>query len=66
MLLSKGFNEESISIIFGEYGNGPRYPKAVPNDGIYLRYEDVANLGARYQRSIPHMLKKDIIKDARH
>lgn len=61
LLLSKGFNEESIAIIFGEYGMGPRYPKAVPNDGIYLRHDDVVNLGAGNLKTIPYV-KKDYIK----
>ena len=27
-----------ISIIFGEYGFGPRYPRVIKNDGIYINY----------------------------
>lgn len=57
LLLSKGFNEESIAIIFGDYGMGPRYPKAVPNDGIYLRHDDVVNLGAEKLKTIPYVKK---------
>ncbi len=62
LLLSKGFNEESIAIIFGEYGMEPRYPKTVPNDGIYLRHDDVVNLGAGNLKTILKPYVKDYIK----
>lgn len=43
LLLSKGFNGETIAIIFGEYGMEPK--EFTSNNGIYLRHEDVVNLG---------------------
>ena len=45
LLLSKGFSEESISVIWGEYGFGPRYPRAVPNEGIYVNYDAIMKIG---------------------
>lgn len=38
LLKEKGFSEDMISIIFGEYGFGPRYPRVIKNDGIYINY----------------------------
>ena len=45
LLKEKGFSEDMISIIFGEYGLGPRYPRAVKNEGIYIDFNSVMNLG---------------------
>ncbi len=45
ILSSKGFSEESIAIIYGEYGFGPRYPKVIPNDGVYINYDAIMSLG---------------------
>ncbi len=45
LLLSKGFSEESISVIWGEYGFGPRYPRVVPNEGIYINYDAIMRIG---------------------
>lgn len=45
LISSKGFNREVFSVIFGLYGCGPRYPKEVPEEGIYFNYNAVMALG---------------------
>lgn len=41
----KGFSDDMISIIWGEYGFGPRYPRTIKNEGIYINYNSVMKLG---------------------
>lgn len=65
LLLSKGFSEESISIIFGIYGMGTKYPKHMPIDGIYLNYDEIINLGTSNLKDTSRNLKKDIRKNDR-
>lgn len=57
LLQNRGFNIDSIAIVFGEYGFGPRYPQTVPNAGIYLKYDDVINLGMGNLKSTPQYVK---------
>lgn len=45
LLLRKGFNEDSISIVFGEIGLAPMFQKDKPNDGIYINYDAIMSLG---------------------
>ncbi len=45
LLKEKGFSEDMISIIWGEYGFGPRYPRTIKNEGIYINYNSIMNLG---------------------
>lgn len=45
LLLSKGFSEESISVIWGESSFGPRHQGAVPNEGIYVNYDAIMKIG---------------------
>ena len=44
-LLCQYFNEEDISIVFGEYGAGSHYPPVVPEEGVYINYDAIMNLG---------------------
>ena len=45
LLLSKGLGENFISVVFGEYGLGPRYPKINLNEGVYFNYDAVMKFG---------------------
>lgn len=45
LLKEKGFSEDMISIIWGEYGFGSRYPRTIKNEGIYINYNSIMNLG---------------------
>ncbi|MCI8394039.1 MAG: hypothetical protein HFH86_00980 [Bacilli bacterium] len=45
LLKEKGFSEDMISIIWGEYGFGPRYLRTIKNEGIYINYNSIMNLG---------------------
>lgn len=36
LLESKGITDENYSIVFGNYGMGPDYPRVVPNEGVYI------------------------------
>ena len=45
LLLSKGLDEDSISVIFEEYDLGPRYPKTNLNEGVYFNYDAVMKIG---------------------
>ena len=45
LLKDKGFDEKTIKIILGEYGNGLVYPNTIPNEGIYINYDAIMNLG---------------------
>lgn len=44
LLKEKGFNEDMISIIWGEYGFGSRYPRTIKEEGIYIAYNSIMNL----------------------
>ena len=53
LLLSKGLSPESISIVMGKYGMGPRYPRFILNEGIYLNYDAVMKIGnPKYRQMI--------------
>lgn len=57
LLRDSGFNNDSIAIVFGEYGFGPRYPRTVPNAGIYLKYDTIINLGTLNLEPTSHHVK---------
>ena len=56
LLKYKGFDEKTISLILGDYGTGLRYPKTVPNEGIYINYDAIMNLG-NFENITTHKLK---------
>lgn len=45
LLEEKGFSGDMISTMCGEYGLGPRYPKAIKNEGVYINYNSIMDLG---------------------
>lgn len=45
LLKNKGFDEEMISSGWEEYGFGPSDSISIPNEGIYIKYDAVMNLG---------------------
>lgn len=56
LLKYKGFDEKTITLILGEYGNGLRYPRTVPDEGIYINYDAIMNLG-NFKNVTTHKLK---------
>ena len=56
LLKYKGFDEKTITLILDEYGNGLRYPRTVPDEGIYINYDAIMNLG-NFKNVTTHKLK---------
>lgn len=56
LLKEKGFDEKTIKIILGEYGNGLVYPNTIPDEGIYINYDAIMNLG-NFENIKTHKLK---------
>lgn len=56
LLKYKGFDEKTITIILGDYGYGLIYPSAVPNEGIYINYDAIMNLG-NFESIATHKIK---------
>lgn len=56
LLKYKGIDEKTITPILGEYGNGLRYPRTVPDEGLYINYDTIMNLG-NFENVTTHKLK---------